>query len=232
MLTVMRAPNLARSLARSISRSLACGLLLAVLAVQPLPILASARHAQVSAASAEEIPSQLADDSYAIYSLLTPGPLLERQSGARGRWAIAAETVNFSDMNPRIDPRGALKPPPGGEKQFHEAVATFLAAKYERYRLQPRLHLDHPYELLNPEQVRELRAAKSSVAPDSRARSRYAAYAGVTFFSGVYFDAHRDTALVYRNDWCGKLCGQAQWIYLEKQNGHWKQISGITRPGA
>lgn len=223
MLTAMRAPIH--------TKFLACGLLLAVLPAQPLPVLAAARHAQVARSSADEIPSHLADDSYAIYSLLTPGPLLQRQSGA-ARWAIAAETVNFSDMNPRIDPRGALKPPPGGEKQFHEAVESFLAAKYQRYRLQPELHINHPYELLNPEQVRDLRAAKSSVAPDSHTRSRYAAYAGVTFFSGVYFDAHRDTALVYRNDWCGALCSQAQWIYLEKQNGHWKQISGITRPGA
>jgi drug/metabolite transporter superfamily protein YnfA len=219
MLTAMRVLILAE-----------CLLLIAFPAYSlPVPV---EHHAQISSASAQEIPPQRADDSYAIYSLLTPGPLLLRQSGGGARWAIAAETVNFSDMNPRIDPRGALKAPPGGGKQFHEAVESFLAAKYERYRLQPKLHLDHAYELLSPGQVRELRAAKSSVVPDSRARSRYAAYVGVTLFSGVYFDAHRDTALVYRNDWCGTLCGQAQWIYLKKQNGHWKQISGITRPGA
>jgi hypothetical protein len=218
MLTTMRALILAECL------------LLIALPAQPLR--AAARHAHASPASVQEIPPQLADDSYAIYSLLTPGPLLLRQSGGGARWAIAAETVNFDDMNPRIDPRGALKPPPGGEKQFHETVETFLAEKYERYRLQPKLHLDHPYELLNPKQVRDLRAAKSSITPGSRARSRYAAYSGITFFSGVYFDARRDKALVYRNDWCGSLCGQAQWIYLEKRNGHWKQISGIPRPGA
>ncbi len=219
MLTAMRALALAGCL------------LLTVLAARQTPA-SPVKHAAQSESYAEEVPQEIAADTYAIYSLLTPGPLLRGQQSGTQRWAIAAETVNFDDMNPRIDPRGALKPPPGGEKQFHEAVEAFLGGKYQRYRLQPELHLDRPYDLLSPKQVSDLRVAKSSPAPDSRLRSRYAAYPGVTFFSGVYFDAHRDTALVYRNDWCGSLCGQAQWIYLEKHNGHWKRMSGITRPGA
>jgi hypothetical protein len=32
--------------------------------------------------------------------------------------------------------------------------------------------------------------------------------------------------LVYILDWCGNLCSQAEWIYLEKQDGVWVRRSG------
>lgn len=194
---------------------------------------AASRPQQYTPAAGNHVPHDLAADTYAIYSLLMPGePFSKMQSGSGARWAIAAETVNFDDMNPRIDPRGALKPPAGGERAFHEAVETFLANKYQRFVLQPKLNIDHAYDLLSAEQVSDLRAAKSSVAPTSHTRSRYDGYPGVTFFSEVYFDSDRNTALVYMNDWCGSLCSQGQWIYLEKHGGQWERASGITRPGA
>lgn len=177
-------------------------------------------------------PSQAAD-TYVIYSLLIPGKLFDSAAREKtSRWAIAKQTVTFSEMNPRIDPRGALKPPPGNEKGFHQAVQDFELLKNMSFTLQPRLHLDRAYELLDAAQVRELREAKSSLAPDSQLQSRYAAYPGVTFFSAVYFSGDQDAALVYRNDWCGVLCNQGEWIYLEKKNGRWQRMSGITVPGA
>ncbi len=179
------------------------------------------------------IPAARAADAYAIYSLLTPGKLLrDVASASASRWAIAAETVSFADMDPRIDPRGALKPPADNEKAFQEAVASFERQKNVRYRLRHRLDVGHPYDLLDAAQIRALREAKSSTDADARLRDRYAAYPGVTFFSAVYFSRDRKAALVYRNDWCGVLCSQAQWFYLEKQGGRWEQKSGITVPGA
>jgi hypothetical protein len=181
----------------------------------------------------DHIPKDRAHDSYAIYSLLMPGKLFEHIATTRAsRWAIAQKTITFSEMDPRIDPRGALKPPPGNEEAFHQAVGDFEQSREISYTLQPRLHLDHPYSLLNPEQVRELRHVRSAAAPDSRQQARYAAYPGITFFSAVYFSKDRHAALVYVNDWCGVLCAQGQWVYLEKINGHWQRKSGITVPGA
>lgn len=179
------------------------------------------------------IPKDQAEDSYAIYSLLMPGRLFEHMSSeTASRWAIAQKTVTFDEMNPRIDPRGALKPPPGHEKAFHQAVEDFELSRDLSYTLQPRLHLDRRYDLLDPAQVRDLRHAKAGLDPGSRLRNRYAPYAGVTFFSAVYFSKDQNAALVYMNDWCGVLCSQGQWVYLEKINGHWQRKSGITLPGA
>ena len=38
------------------------------------------------------------------------------------------------------------------------------------------------------------------------------------------------SALVYILDWCGNLCSQAVWVYLEKQNGVWTLQSGKAPP--
>lgn len=179
------------------------------------------------------IPKDRAADAYAIYSLLMPGKLFQGNvNDNAGRWALAEKTITFEEMNPRIDPRGALKPPPGNEKAFHQAVHDFEISRDVSYTLQRHLRLDHPYSLLSPAQVRDLRHAKSGLDPASRTRDRYAAYPGVTFFSAVYFSDDQKAALVYVNDWCGVLCSQGQWVYLEKVNGHWERKSGITVPGA
>ena len=185
-----------------------------------------------STPNGDHIPQERAADSYAIYSLLMPGKLFEHiASESATRWAVAQKTVGFADINPRIDPRGALKPPPGDEEAFHQAVADFERLQDTTYRLRPRLHLDRPYDLLDPDQVRDLRHAKSGLDPGSRLQARYAAYPGVTFFSAVYFSDDQKAALVYVNDWCGVLCAQAQWVFLQKENGHWERMSGITIPG-
>jgi hypothetical protein len=200
---------------------------------QPQQQAAPASHPKSPDENGDHIPSDRAKDSYAIYSLLMPGKLFEHiGTTSASRWAIAEKTITFSEMNPRIDPRGALKPPPGNEAAFHQAVQDFEQSREISYTLQPRLHLDHPYDLLSPAQVRELRETRSAAAPDSRQRARYAAYPGVTFFSAVYFSKDQKAALVYVNDWCGVLCAQGQWVYLEKINGEWQRKSGITVPGA
>lgn len=193
----------------------------------------TAQHRALQHHESSYIPADRAADSYAIYSLLMPGWLFRNAAkGNATRWAIAKQTVTFAEMNPRIDPRGALKPPSGNEKGFHQAVQDFELHQNLRYTLQPKLSFGHAYDLLDAQQIHELREAKSSIAPDSRLQSRYAAYPGVTFFSAVYFSNDQKAALVYMNDWCGVLCSQSEWIFLEKKNDHWQRMSGITVPGA
>lgn len=193
----------------------------------------TSQHHAVQHHENDYIPQDRAEDSYAIYSLLMPGKLFSHAAAQNAtRWAIAKQTITFAEMNPRIDPRGALKPPKGNEKAFHQAVENFELHKNVSYTLQPKLSVGHAYDLLDAAQVHELREAKSSVNPDSKMQSRYAAYAGVTFFSAVYFSNDQKAALVYMNDWCGVLCNQSEWIFLEKKNSRWERMSGITVPGA
>lgn len=175
------------------------------------------------------------NDIYAIYSQLMPGAVLANLGPSKNqRWAIADTTVNIDDMNPKLSPDAALKPPNGNPKPFQEAVADFNAHKYQRRPLSRDFHLNHPYTLLSPDEVNEFRQARSSAIASTSIQQKYSGYPGITYFSDVYFDSHRRAALVYQLDWCGNVCSQGEWIYLEKQNGRWVQRSGqaAIEPGA
>lgn len=182
--------------------------------------------------SASPIPDERAADSYAIYSMLAPGPELERITSGQ-TWAIADTTVNTDDRNPAVPPQGQLKPPPNMEKPFKEAVEDFETNQQLRLHLSRKgFHIDHAFTLLTPDQVQQLRDAKSSVSVSSSTQTEWSAYPGITFFSEVYFDSKHTVALVYRSEWCAHLCSAGSWIYLEKQGNRWVQQSGIVVPGA
>ena len=174
------------------------------------------------------MPNDRAADSYAIYSVLMPGaPFASMNSLTTQKWAIADTTINISDMNPAIPPEGQLQAPKDHAKGFHEAVRDFEARKYDRIQLTQQFHLTQSYNLINADQVAELRRAKTAVDAGSDLQTKYAAYPGVTFFSEVYFSSNHHAALVYMNNWCANLCQQGQWVYLEKHGGSWVRRSGI-----
>ncbi|MGB7190478.1 MAG: hypothetical protein WBD10_10105 [Acidobacteriaceae bacterium] len=204
--------------------------------VRKLPFIAVVIFALSAAAqsSLPAIPTERATDSYSIYSLLMPGqPFSSMSPSQTVRWAIAKETVNITDMNPAIPPDGQLTPPPDNPGGFEEALQDYESRKYERFRLETtHFHLSHAFSLLNEEQVSELREARSSTTATSDLKARYAGYPGVTFFSAVYYNDARTAALVFMNNWCANLCAAGQWVYLEKQGGHWVRRSGISRGGA
>lgn len=180
------------------------------------------------------MPPDRADDSYAIYTQLMPGDEFARMAPDQNlHWAIAEITVNEQDRNPAIAPQTQLKPPPENPRGFREAVEDFETNKDLRIELtKPPFHLDHDFSLLTPQQVAELRAAKSAPQITSQAQAQWTGYPGITYFSEVYFDSRHRAALVYMNDWCAHLCSSGTWVYLEKHGGQWVRRSGIVVPGA
>lgn len=180
------------------------------------------------------MPADRAADSYAIYSLLMPGDEFGRlPPDQNARWAIAEITVNAGDRNPAVPPEGQLKAPPDNPRGFAEAVGDYNTNKNVRVELaKDGFHLGHPFDLLSPGEVDELRGARSAPEVSSETQSRWTGYPGVTYFSEVYFDRKHQAALVYMNDWCAHLCSTGTWIYLEKHNGRWVRRSGVVVPGA
>lgn len=174
------------------------------------------------------MPADRAAESYAIYSILMPGPPFDTMSQQQNhRWAIADTTVNITDMNPAVPPSGQLKAPDDHPKRFQEAVRDYEVHKYERIQLTSQFHLSLPYQLMTADQVAELRKARTSIDPGSDLSSKYAGFPGVTFFSQVYFNAGHTAALVYMNNWCANLCAAGEWVYLERHGGTWVRRSGI-----
>jgi hypothetical protein len=164
-------------------------------------------------------------DSYEIYSLLMPGQVFTDMDAGQP-WAISDTTVNEDDMNPKLAPEATLQPPADNVRAFKEAVADYNQRRKERFILSRHFDLSRPYVLLKPDDAAQMKAAKGSVNASSDAQSTYKDYLGITYFSEVYFNQQQNAALVYILDWCGNLCSQSEWVYLEKQNGVWVRRSG------
>jgi hypothetical protein len=164
-------------------------------------------------------------DSYQIYSLLMPGQVFTDMDSGQP-WAISDTTVNEDDMNPKLAPEATLQPPEDNARAFHEAVMDYNQRKKERLALTRRFQLDRPYVLMGPTDTAQLRATHTSLNATSDMQSTYGDYLGITYFSEVYFNVAQTAALVYILDWCGNLCSQSEWVYLEKQNGTWVRRSG------
>jgi hypothetical protein len=175
------------------------------------------------------LPTDRAGDTYLIYSLLMPGQVFKDMDSGQP-WAISDTTVNEDDLNPKLAPEATLQPPEDNPRSFREAVNDYNQRKKERFVLTRGFRLDRPYVLLPPAQATEFKAARTSVEASSAMQSQYGDYPGITYFSEVYFNIPQTAALVYILDWCGNLCSQAEWVYLEKQNGVWVRRSGKAPP--
>lgn len=165
------------------------------------------------------IPAKRAANTYEIYSLLLPGGPLDTTTPTKTRsWAVADTTVNIADMNPSVPPNGLLKAPDGDKTPFEQALGDFESRKYERFRLtKSGFAQGEAPQLIDQQQVQQIRNSGQG---------------GIVFFSPVYFNRNQTAALVYVNQWCANLCSSGQWVYLEKQGGHWVRRSGVTHPGA
>ncbi len=164
-------------------------------------------------------------DSYQIYSLLMPGQVFTDMDSGQP-WAISGTTINEDDMNPKLAPEATLQPPEDNPRAFNEAVTDYNQRKKERLVLTRRFKLDRPYVLMGPADAAQLRATHTSMNATSDMQDTYGDYLGITYFSEVYFNVAQTAALVYILDWCGNLCSQSEWVYLEKQNGTWVRRSG------
>jgi hypothetical protein len=164
-------------------------------------------------------------DSYQIYSLLMPGQVFTDMDQNQP-WAISDTTINEDDMDPKLAPEATLQPPADNVRAFKEAVSDYNQRKKERLALTHRFQLSRPYILLKPGDAAQFREAKTSLNATSSVQSTYNNYLGITYFSEVYFNVAQTAALVYILDWCGNLCSQSEWVYLEKQNGVWVRRSG------
>jgi hypothetical protein len=215
-----------RRLAQIISRTtprVAPRLILCCLAASTALAFAQAKPAPT--------PPDRLPDAYQIYSLVMPGQVFtDMDSGQDQPWAISDTTVNEDDMNPKLAPEATLQPPADNPRAFREAVNDYNQRKKERLVLTRRFKLSRPYVLLPPADTAQFRAAKTSMNATSDMQSEYGDYLGITYFSEVYFNIRQTAALVYILDWCGNLCSQAEWVYLEKQNGTWVRRSGKAPP--
>lgn len=154
-------------------------------------------------------------DAYRIYSLLLP--YQESYGFAKGTLIIQEETVSTRDgAEPCVTPEAATR--------FKDAITDYKRLNRKPWLLQRRFEIEKPYELVSSDTIRALFGEGGwngfyKRHPDS---------GGYIIMSAVGFNKEKTLAIVYTGSSCGGLCGRWSFHLLEKIDGNWKQVPGIT----
>lgn len=140
-------------------------------------------------------------DAYQIYSLLLPQE--ESYGFAKDTLIIREETEPVAGI-----PKECLTPE--AAKKFRDAIAVFNRIR-TRWLLQPRFQIEKAYKLFGP----DISDQPGSTAP-------------TVAMSVVGFNPEKTRAVVYIRSSCGAFCGNAKYHLLEKVQGNWKEVSGVT----
>lgn len=155
------------------------------------------------------------DDAYKIYSVLLPNE--ESFAFAKGTLVIQEETMS--------------KPLPAGcvtqeaANKFKDAIADFERVNGKQWILQPHFEIGKPYQLARQATIMQ----SFKVLGDWKGfDKRYPGSGGFIVVSAVGFNSDKTQAFVYTGSNCGLSCGRWSFHLLEKVEGKWKEVPGVT----
>jgi len=154
------------------------------------------------------------DEVYRVYSVLLPRE--ESYEFARGTLVIQEETVSE-----HLDTKCLTK---AATRKFKDAIVDYERANTKQWLLQRLFQSEKPYGLVSSDAIK---AAFKERFWDSF-ESRYPGSGGYITFSAVGFNNDKTLAVVYTGSSCGGLCGRWGFHVLEKINGQWKEVAGVT----
>lgn len=126
------------------------------------------------------------------------------------------------DVNPNTDASPTVEQLYARERTVMPVQLDAVADYAHKNETQGELSLKDlgiPNELISPEQVAEL-FEKGGGGWDTFYK-RYPGSLGLVSFSKVGFNARRDQAFVYVAKTCHWLCGDGEYILLNKEHGQW-----------
>ncbi|MGA7245938.1 MAG: hypothetical protein WBX19_22330 [Terracidiphilus sp.] len=172
------------------------------------------------------MPSDRAEDSYAIYSqLLKRGPI-EWRDVERQQWLIEDTTnavrldVDCGAENTEMSPRGAVKAPEDRQAEWNEVLADYDQHCHDVIELdRDSFRTELPVRLLNAEDRRRFNPQRPS--------AEFANGAGLHQFTQIFFNASHTLAAVREGMWCGPRCGNWMWVVLERRQGRWEMLPWV-----
>jgi hypothetical protein len=161
----------------------------------------------VSAAAQESIAIKPYDvaDAYQVYDLLLPEE--ESYGITQGPLRINKLTVDDSPLSSRCLTREA-------ESRFRDAIAAFNDIVSTKWFLQPQFQIGKSYELVGKDVLATL--------PHGQGLGAYVE------MSAVGFNHDKTRAVVFISSKCSGLCGSSSYHLVEKIQGKWKEVSGVT----
>lgn len=181
-------------------------------AVFVLSLLSSSSAQDSFAAKSHDI-----DEAYQIYSLLLPHE--ESYGFAKGTIVIQEDTVSHPIETACFDPKSVTK--------FKDALADYKSAQMSKWLLGRRFQIEKNYEIVNSDTI-NLLFKEHGVDGWRDFYSRYPNSGGFIIMSPVGFNKAKTLAVVYTGSSCGGLCGSWRFHLLEKLDGKWKEVPGVT----
>jgi hypothetical protein len=193
--------------------------------VQAIFIVAIALVCCVTAALAQDstvAKPYMDDDAYQVYSALLSR---SKSSVPATTLIIQQETVPHlqtpSDPFPEgpeacVYPDAALK--------FKDAIADYNRVNQKRWVLQRNFQTENTYELVTSDTLKLL----FSDGDWNGFYKRYPGSSGVISLSAVGFNREKTRAIFYGGTACGLVCGSWSFQLLEKVDGKWKTVPGVS----
>jgi hypothetical protein len=155
-------------------------------------------------------------DAYQIYDLLIPHE--ESYGFAKGTLTIQEETVSNQDGTaPCVTPQTAIR--------FKDAIADYKRLNRKtQWLLRRQFEIEKPYEVVSSDAIGVLLQGGGW----NSFYKHYPDSGGYIIMSGVGFNKERTRAIVYMGSSCGVLCGSWRFHLIEKIDGNWKEVSGVT----
>ena len=157
------------------------------------------------------------DEAYQIYNLLLPHE--ESYGFAKGTIVIQEDTVSHPLEAACFDPKSASK--------FKDALVDYKNNQTSKWLLGRRFQIERNYELVNSDTI-NLLFKEHGVDGWRDFYSRYPNSGGFIIMSPVGFNKAKTLAVVYTGSSCGGLCGSWRFHLLEKLDGKWKEVPGVT----
>ena len=146
-------------------------------------------------------------EAYEVYSAIIPTVAPDRETHM---WFIRIDTVtNGAGSSRPVDPARAEGEQSRGQRLVDTGLDDYFKMNARTWLLQRNFTLPNPYKLV------------ASDAPDSKE--------GFIELSAVGFNTDKTVAVVYMGHQCGgPPCGGGKSFVLQKHNGKWEVLSGLS----
>jgi hypothetical protein len=155
------------------------------------------------------------EDAYRIYNVLLPHE--ESYSFAKGTLIIQEETVSNRAASETCVTAEAAN-------RFKDAIADYKRLNRKQMLLKREFQIEKVYEVVSSDMIETL---LNNGGWDSFYK-RYPDSGGYISMSAVGFNKEMTRAIVYTGSSCGGLCGSWRFHLVEKIDGKWKEVPGIS----
>ena len=164
----------------------------------------------------------LDEDAYQVFSALLSRP----KPNIPGKTLIIQqETVpHLQDPSDKFPEGPEACVFPDVVLKFKDAIADYNRVNQKRWLLQRNFKTDDSYELVTSDTLKLL----FSHGDWDGFYKRYPGSHGVISLSAVGFNREKTLAILYGGTACGGLCGSWSFQLLEKVDGKWKTVPGVS----